>query len=404
MVCETSLRTHRLNSAVPVHDLVVTPWNIAKLMPIPYIERLIRFPTVSRDSNREISEHVAEILTGLGCVTEEWTYRDGQGVEKVSLVAKYGEGVGGFAYFCHTDTVPAESWHDDHGPFTPVIRDGRLYGRGSCDMKGSLACCLAAIKQRSGRPLSRPVYVVCTADEEVGSGGAMDVAARSPLFREMVAHQPVGVIGEPTNLEVVYAHKGIAGFRVVSRGLAAHSSLAKGINANLAMIPFLAEMKAIYDETQRDARWQNAEFDPPGLSWNIGINDHNPVVNITAERSVCTVAFRPMPGVDARGLLDRSRQMAEHLGLEFTVLYDGKPLYTPPDSEVIREALRLTGTNRASTVSYGTDGVMFGELKRLFVCGPGSIAQAHTRDEYITLEQLARGVSVFGQMIEHWCA
>jgi acetylornithine deacetylase len=372
-------------------------------MPVAFAERLIRFPTVSRDSNREISEYVQGVLTELGCATETWTYLDDQGVEKVSVVAKYGQGEGGFAYFCHTDTVPAETWHDEAGPFSPVICDGRLYGRGSCDMKGSLASFLAALRSLAGESLSRPVYVVCTADEEVGSGGARDVAARSSFFREMVAHQPAGVIGEPTGLEVVYAHKGIAGFRVVSRGLAAHSSLAKGVNANLAMIPFLVEMKAIYDETNRDPRWRNSEFDPPGLSWNIGVNDHNPAVNITAERSVCTVAYRPMPGLDTHVLLERSRQAAERLGLEFTVLYNGAPLYTAPDSDVIREALHLTGTKQPRTVAYGTDGVMFGELKRLFVCGPGSIAQAHTRDEYITLKQLERGAAVFSQMIRYWC-
>lgn len=370
---------------------------------LAYTEQLVRFPTVSRDSNREISDCVTGILQRLGCATEQFAYRDEQGVEKVSVVAKFGEGTGGFAYFCHTDTVPAETWHDSVGPFTPVVKEGRLYGRGSCDMKGSLACFLAALESLGGRPLARPVYVVCTADEEVGSGGARDVASRSRWYREMVADQPVGVIGEPTSLEVVYAHKGIAGFRAVSRGLAAHSSLSKGINANLAMIPFLVEMKAIYEETQSDPRWKNDEFDPPVLSWNIGINDHNPAVNITAERSVCTVAFRPMPGIASRPLLERAQRAAEKLGLEFTVLYDGQPLYTPRDSDVIRRALALTGTSQPRTVAYGTDGVMFGELRRLFVCGPGSIAQAHTRDEFISLEQLERGAVVFQNMVRHWC-
>ena len=371
-------------------------------MPLAYAEQLIRFPTVSRDSNRAISDFVAARLRDLGCVTESFAYHDQAGVEKVSVVAKYGEGTGGFAYFCHTDTVPAETWHDDNGPLTPVVRDGRLYGRGSCDMKGSLACCLAALRALEGSKLARPVYIVCTADEEIGSGGARDVALRSPLFREMVTHQPAGVIGEPTNLDVVYAHKGIYGFRAIARGLAAHSSLAKGINANLAMIPFLGEMKAIYDETLADSRWHNTEFDPPLLSWNIGICDHNPAVNITAEQSVCTVAFRPMPGIDVEPLMDRARLAAEALGIEFTVLYRGRPLYTDPASELVREALALTGTTQPRTVSYGTDGVMFGDLKRLIVCGPGGIAQAHTRDEYITLDQLDRGAALYLAMMHHW--
>ena len=138
--------------------------------------------------------------------------------------------------------------------------------------------------------------ITCTADEEVGYVGAREVAKHSKLYREMVDGNANGIIGEPTMLEVVYAHKGTYGFKAISRGKAAHSSTTSGLNANLAMIPFLAEMKKIHDETMTDPQWQHDEFDPPIISWNIGINDHTAAVNITPPQSICTVYFRPMPG------------------------------------------------------------------------------------------------------------
>src|SRR5205085_197767 len=139
-------------------------------------------------------------------------------------------------------------------------------------------------------------------------------------------------IGEPTKLEVVYAHKGTYGFNAVSHGRAAHSSTTQGINANLKMIPFLAEMKVIHDELESDPRWRNNEFDPPTMSWNIGINDHTAAVNITPPQSVCTVYFRPMPGQDHESLITRAWAAAERCGLEFARSPGGRSPYIDPQS------------------------------------------------------------------------
>jgi acetylornithine deacetylase len=381
------------------------------LSPVEITSRLVAIPSVSRDSNVPATELARDLLLQLGFEVEWFEYRDAAGVRKASVVGRRGpvgesapKTTAGFAYFCHTDTVPAETWHEaEHGAWSPVVRDGRLYGRGSCDMKGSLACCLAASALVPVERLFAPQYIVCTADEEVGSAGAAQVARESRFFREMVERNVAGVIGEPTRLDVVHAHKGIYGFRAISRGRAAHSATGKGLNANLAMIPFLVEMRAIHEETERDPRWQNADFEPPLVSWNIGINDHNPAVNITAERSVCTVAFRPMPGVDGDALLERARSAAKRCGLEFEISWRGQPLHTDPQSEFVRAALALTGGSRSRTVPYGTDGVMLGDLRNLIVCGPGDIAQAHTRDEFIELEQLEQGTDLYRRMIERWC-
>lgn len=371
---------------------------------VDLVSELIRFESTSSLSNAEISGYLADLLTNLGFEVEQIDYESPPGVRKVNVIAKKGTGIGGIAYFGHSDVVPADNWKfAEHGPFTPKIRDGLLFGRGSCDMKGSVASFLSATQTFDSSALKHPIYVTVTADEEVGFLGAEQVQKRSRLFREMVSGQSKGIIGEPTELNVVYAHKGAYGFRAIARGRAAHSSTNRGINANLAMIPFLAEMKRIHDETLVDPQWLNSEFDPPGISWNIGVNDFTRAVNITPPQSVCTVYFRPMPGMDAEILLERARGLAETHGLEFAVTGRGPAIYVDPHSDFVKSILRLADKPRAQTVPYGTDGVFFGELKHLVILGPGSIDQAHTADEFIELDQLQRGTDLFQRIIAANC-
>lgn len=366
---------------------------------------LMAFPSVSTTSNAAVSDFLLQILQKDGFQTERLTYVDAAGVSKVSVVGKKGNGSGGLAYFGHSDVVPATTWTGTpEGPFNPVVRDGRLYGRGSCDMKGSVAAFLIAARKLSAEALHSPIYFICTADEEVGFHGARDVTLRSQLYAELVNGGAVGLIGEPTELQVVHAHKGGYGFRVTSRGRAAHSSTREGVNANLAMIPFLSEMKAIHDETLHDPRWNNSEFDPPWISWNIGINDHTGAVNITPPQSICTVAFRPMPGQQPQQLVDRAQACAEKWGLQFESLGAFEPLYTNPDSDWIRELVALSQTDRSHTVAFGTDGSLFTQMTELAVLGPGSIRQAHTDDEFISLEQLRGGADLYERILKQRCA
>lgn len=371
---------------------------------VQHLNELIRFDSVSSKTNVPITDHVERLLKQRGFEVERLEYDDKSGVRKASVVAKLGPGAGGLVYFGHTDVVPADPWfNNQHGPFEPTIKEGKLYGRGSCDMKGSVACALAAVERIRVADLKRPVYITCTADEEVGYGGAKSVAERSTLFREMIAGDTKGIIGEPTNLEVVYAHKGTFGFLATSIGKASHSSTKEGLNANLAMIPFLVEMKAIHDEVESDPAWRNPEFDPPTICWNIGINDHTHAFNITAPQSICSVYYRPMPGQNPQLLLDRARQAAERCGLQFEFRSGAMPLYMDPQSDYIQELLRLADRPRATTVAYGTDGAMLTELKKMAVLGPGSIKQAHTWDEWIELEQLERGTALYEKLIRRWC-
>jgi acetylornithine deacetylase len=270
-------------------------------------------------------------------------------------------------------------------------------------MKGSIACMLAAAAQFSASDLKKPVYITCTADEEIGYGGAAQIAERSDLYQEMVEGATYGIIGEPTSLQVVHAHKGVCGIVATSRGRAAHSSTSEGVNANLKMIPYLVEMKRIHDEMETDTSWHNQEFDPPVVSWNIGINDFTKATNITPPQSICTVYFRHMPGQDAQVLIDRAQAAATANGLEFEVRCLGAPLYTDPNSEFVQATLKLVDRTESKTVSYGTDGAMFGAMKNLLILGPGSIAQAHTHDEWIALEQLKLGTEMYSRLIREWC-
>lgn len=371
---------------------------------LQHTKELVAFPTVSTSSNAAICAYLEEVLNKLGFATERIEYVDPQGVDKVNVVGKKGRGTGGMAYFGHTDVVPADAWFSsDHGPFEPTVKGDRLYGRGSCDMKGSIGAMLAAVEDVGGVDLRNPLYVAFTADEEIGYRGAEQVAQRSELFREMVQGNANGIVGEPTLLNVVHSHKGTYGFKATSHGRAAHSSTSEGINANLAMIPFLNEMKRIHDETEEDPAWQDPAFDPPGISWNIGINDHTRAVNMTAAQSICTVYFRPAPGHNADALVDRAREAADRCGVEFELLKAGQPLYVDPGSSYVREVLDLAGNECSQTVCYGTDGAVLTELRNLLVLGPGDIAQAHTQDEWVQLDQLEKGSRLYAELIHRWC-
>jgi acetylornithine deacetylase len=174
-------------------------------------------------------------------------YHDENGISKSCLVARKGPvSGGGLAYFGHTDVVPVNSWSfAASGPWTPHVADGRMYGRGSCDMRGSLACMLSAAHELRHAKFRAPIFYVVTADEEVGMHGARKVVEDSQLYRQIVAAQPASIVGEPTSLDVVYAHKGGRAVRATSIGRAAHSSTGQGVNATsvLRSTPFYRRLR-----------------------------------------------------------------------------------------------------------------------------------------------------------------
>ncbi|MEY3173978.1 MAG: Acetylornithine deacetylase [Planctomycetota bacterium] len=371
---------------------------------LDYLRELIAFPSVSSESNVAVTDQAEEWLQRLGFETERVNYSDARGVLKSNVVGRRGPATGaGLAWFGHTDVVPVTSWScPGAGPWSAEVRDARVYGRGACDMKGPVACMLAAAALVH-TPLRAPLWIVLTADEEVGMHGARRVAAQSQLYREIVAARARAIIGEPTCLRVVYAHKGGRTLRAVSRGRAAHSSTGLGINANFALIPFLQEAALVNHQMEHAPEWRDERFTPPTPTMNLLITDPNTASNITSARSECTLYFRPMPGQQVEGVVQRLRECAERHGLEFDVVFSGEPLFTPPNAPFVRELMELSGTKTAETVAYGTDGAVLTELTCPVVFGPGDIAQAHTDDEWISLEQLERGTQLYHEAIKRWC-
>jgi acetylornithine deacetylase len=357
----------------------------------------VSYNTVSNLSNAKCSAAMSKRMKEAGMKVERLQYSDPNGVTKVCLVGKKGKGKGGLAMMGHNDVVPAEGWAWD--PFKLTKKKGLLYGRGSADMKGSVACMIATADRFKEKDLKQPIYVVVTSDEEINCGGAAWVYKHSKSLKGC----KYGIIGEPTMLDVVYAHKGSFKVDAQAKGLATHSSTGKGTNANHLMIPFLNDVLALGNKLKTDRRYTDDTFVPNYSPFNIVWTEGNTASNITAERSAALVNTRPMPGHDWEPVKKQIRAMAKKHGVKVAITDSLTPLNTPVDSRIVQEALSVTGKRKAKTVSYGTDGMIFGKNMELVVLGPGDIKQAHTIDEWIDPAQLKKGVDVFGQMVSRFC-
>ncbi len=369
-----------------------------------YLRRMIRFDSTSHRSNRYIAKYLEIKLQKHGFFIEKIPYKDVNKVPKVNLVAKKGTGQGGLAYFGHMDVVPAPLWFTKKvTPFEPVISEGRLYGRGACDMKGSLACVLDAAQQIPFEKMQQPLYLVFTADEEIGFGGAKKVVEESKLYREMVDHGTVAVIGEPTQLQIVHAHKGSYTMRFRTTGKAAHSSTREGKNANWQMIPFMYELWKIREETETIMDWHDDRFDPGTLSMNLIVSDANSAVNVTSPRCDVQVYIRPMPNMNCETLLQRITQVAKKHDIAMIVKKNCEAFWSDPNSELVKKSQAIMSTDQVHTVGYATDGGVLSEIDQKIVFGPGNIAQAHTNQEYISLDQMRLGIAAYTQLIRHYC-
>ena len=370
---------------------------------IDITRKLVNYRSPSLESNVPVTEYCSDLLCSLGFTVEALGYTDRNGVGKLCVVGKLGDGVGGLSLFSHNDTVPAEKsdgWVGD--PFKARVSGDKLYARGSADMKGPLAASICAAARFRASDLKSPLYVVVTADEELHGIGALEVTEKSKLFAE--ASTGYGLICEPTRLRVVHAHKGSMHMRVTSRGKSAHTSSLKGVNANMKMIPFLSQMKKLNEQVLSAKRFRNDEFKPPHSELSLSINDHHTAMNVYPTESECRMTYRIMPDVDVEGLLARVRECAREHGLKFELQSRHTPVYTAPDSRLVKTALKLSGTRTARTVAYGTDGIRYvKKMKQLIVLGPGDIAQAHTVDEWIELDQLRKGVDLYSRFIDHVC-
>ncbi len=367
-------------------------------------EDLVRFPSVSSRSNVEVSDYVADILSQHRFEIERIDYLDPAGVTKSNLIAKRGVGQGGIAYLAHTDVVPADDWVPEvDEAFRPKRTGDRLYGRGTCDMKGSLAAALTAMQLVDESRQQAPLYFVVTADEEAGMEGAQIIRRDSQMFRSMTDTGCVGIVGEPTCLNVIYSHKGTLVLTIRSEGKSAHSSSRNGVNANDKLFRILPELSGIRDNCESNLRYHNSLFDPPTLSWNWVIRNEPFAANVTTGLAELRIFIRPMPDVDHEQIVQQVSALVENHGLILRKSAGTMPLTGNPESAFVRGMLDITGTQKPLTACYATDGGVLQDLREIVVCGPGDIAQAHCNDEWVSVGQLGQAVEVYRRAFERFC-
>jgi len=374
------------------------------------LERLVAFPTVSRDSNLALIDWVEEYLDGLGVHAHRVWSPDRA---KAHLYAHIGpEVAGGVVLSAHTDVVPVDGqdWATD--PWSVTEIDGRLHGRGTCDMKGFAALMLAAVPRAQAAGLRRPLQLALSYDEEVGCVAVCD------MIEEMARRLPRAgavIVGEPSMMQVVTAHKGGTGYDVEVRGFEVHSSLLhRGVSAVMEaarLIDWANRRNA--ESAARPPSAAAAAFDPPWTSVHVGRIQGGTAGNITARSCRFCIEFRVVPGervedweaafeAEVARVEAAMQQVHPDCRIILEKYYALPPLEPERDGAAEALARRLTGDNGTHVVSYGTEG---GQFQRrglsTVICGPGDIAQAHQPDEYLSLAQFQAGERFLARVIDH---
>jgi acetylornithine deacetylase/succinyl-diaminopimelate desuccinylase-like protein len=347
---------------------------------------LVAIDSRSSVSNLAIAERIEAELADFDVVHLD--YADANGVAKRALVAHRGSR-GGFALSGHMDTVPDTGWTD---PWTPRVAGGVLHGLGSVDMKGPVAACIVAAR---GLPESVPATLLITTDEETSKQGARAIAASD-------AARALGlrgiVVAEPTGLLPVRGHRSHIEYTAVATGVQAHSSTGQGVNANWALIPFLAEMKAVFERLRHDPAFQDAGYDPPFSDFNLVIDNHGTAVNVTVAKATARIKFRRSRNVDYASIEAAVKEAAARAGVTLVEKREGTPPELPTDHPLVALAVRETG-QPARTAPYGTDASELQELAPCIVMGPGTIATAHTPHECVAVADLVAAVPLFRRML-----
>lgn len=371
-----------------------------RLSPRALLDRLVAFPTVSRESNLPLVDWVEGYLAGHGITAHRHWHHDRT---KAALFAHVGPDVEGAVVLSgHTDVVPVDGqvWTSD--PWVVTERDGRLYGRGTCDMKGFDALAIWALVEARHRGVTRPLQIALSYDEEVGCTGA------PPMIAAMQGVLPKGeavIVGEPSRMKIITGHKGGTGFHVHVKGFEVHSSLLpQGVSA------IMEGARLIGWANDRNAETSSAKpsalaavFDPPFTTFHVGMISGGTAHNITAADCRFALEMRVVPGENLEDWASRFEAEAARLdatlkarrpeaGVHLARFFGVPPLQ--PETEGAAEALvrRLTGDNATGVVSYGTEAGQFQEAGySAVVCGPGDIAQAHQPDEFIEIAEFEAG-------------
>ncbi len=378
------------------------------------LQRLVGFPTVSRDSNLPLIDFVREFLSSCGTACRLYMDDDGR---KANLFASIGPAEQpGILLSGPTDVVPVDGQSWSSAPFELRERGARFYARGTADMKGFLACALRAARRAAGLPLRMPLQLALSYDEELGCLGVRSLIADMARW----THRPrFCIVGEPTSLRPAVGHKGKTALRAICRGREAHSANPdRGINA----IHMACELVGRIRERQRSIEREGMHdpgYEVPYTTLHVGVIHGGTALNIVPSRCELELEFRNIPGEDPAALVAALRSDAAGVGrafepaaaappaapggaVELLIEHEYPALDTPSDADVVELAAGLTGHRERIRVGFGSEAGLFSGRLGLptVVCGPGSIDQAHKADEFLALEQLQACDAMMDALIE----
>lgn len=377
------------------------------------LERLIAFPTVSSDSNLELIAYAAERLGDCGARVQ--ISRDESG-RKANLFATLGpETDGGIVLSGHTDVVPVDETEWTSDPFVLRADDGLLYGRGTCDMKGFIAAAIAKAPAFAALELKRPLHFAFTYDEEVGCLGARHLVE---TLKQDGLKPAVAIIGEPTEMRVIEGHKGCYEYTTRFHGTDGHGSQPdKGVNAIHAAAKYMTRLLALGEELKLRKGDDSARYSPPWTTVQVGRIEGGSARNVIARNCAVEWEMRPVRQGDAADvkaalhdfvqseLLPGMRQVYDQADVVTEIIGEVAGLQVMSDNEARDIATALTGANLCDVVAFGTEAGLFQQLgMSVVVCGPGSIAQAHQPDEFISLGQLDACLKMLNGLDRTLCA
>jgi acetylornithine deacetylase len=367
---------------------------------------LIAFPTVSSDSNLAMIAHLAGRLEAAGARVEVHLDPSGQ---KANLFATIGpEGDGGIVLSGHTDVVPVTDQDWTCEPFELSERDGRLYGRGTCDMKGFIAAAVAMAPRLAEAVRDRPLHFAFTHDEEIGCLGARSLAA---TLRDKGLRPSVAIVGEPTSMRIIEGHKGCYEYSTHFTGLEGHGSAPdRGVNAVEYAVRYVARLMELKEALKRRAP-ATGRFDPPWTTINTGVLTGGHAHNVLPGKARVDWEMRPVQAGDAdfvkddlhrycaHTLLPEMRAVSPDADIVTETIGEVDGLEPVDENEAKRIVMELTGSNGADLVPFGTEAGIFQSLgMSAVICGPGSIEQAHKPDEFVSLDQLSQCLTMLDRL------
>lgn len=378
---------------------------------LDWIVKLVSQDTTSRNPNQPVIDLIADEARRLGLAPKICpSPQQGKSNLLVTVPAADGSTAGGVVLSGHSDVVPVDDQDWSSDPFAPEVRDGRLYGRGTCDMKGFIGVAVSALPEMVEAELSEPIHLAVSYDEEVGCIGGDQIVKD---IAELGLTPRACIVGEPTSMQVIRGHKSINLGRVTFRGKAAHSSLTpEGVNAIEYAAKFVVFLRGIADQWRSEGPFDEA-YPVPHSTLSTNIIHGGIAGNTVPDRCVVEFEFRGLAELDPAATMQRIEAYARELeqqmrgenkiaGVDFEVPAMVPGLETPAEAEAISLGAALGGVRSDGKVTYGTEAGQFsGAGIETVVCGPGDIAQAHTADEYVDLAQLQACEEFIHRLISH---